>query len=193
MAVTTFAAIDIGSYEISMKIFEFSKKIGFRELNDVRYRLEIGKGAYSRGRLEPEMVDDICVILKDFSNMMQEFGVSEYRACATSAFREIVNPVIVQEQIYAFFRADQLDQVMVVLHSTAHGFLQSRQLIFQGVYFRFLMRADLEHSDFLLFAHKPYLRFQNWDGIVREIFLNCKPFLLKILAEAVPWLLTISP
>ncbi len=48
MAVTTFAAIDIGSYEISMKIFEFSKKIGFRELNDVRYRLEIGKGAYSR-------------------------------------------------------------------------------------------------------------------------------------------------
>ena len=52
MAVTTFAAIDIGSYEISMKIFEFSKKIGFRELNDVRYRLEIGKGAYSRGRLE---------------------------------------------------------------------------------------------------------------------------------------------
>ncbi len=100
MAITTFAAIDIGSYEISMKIFEFSKKIGFRELNDVRYRLEIGKGAYSRGRLEPEMVDDICVILKDFSNMMQEFGVSEYRACATSAFREIVNPVIVQEQIY---------------------------------------------------------------------------------------------
>ena len=54
MAMTTFAAIDIGSYEISMKIFEFSKKIGFQELNDVRYRLEIGKGAYSSGRLEPE-------------------------------------------------------------------------------------------------------------------------------------------
>ena len=38
MAVTTFAAIDIGSYEVSMKIFELSKKIGFREVNDVRYR-----------------------------------------------------------------------------------------------------------------------------------------------------------
>ena len=66
MAATTFAAIDIGSYEISMKIFEFSKKIGFRELNDVRYRVEIGKGAYSNGRLEPEMVDEICVVLGDF-------------------------------------------------------------------------------------------------------------------------------
>ena len=34
MAVMTFAAIDIGSYEVSMKIFEMSKRIGFRELND---------------------------------------------------------------------------------------------------------------------------------------------------------------
>ena len=100
MAMTTFAAIDIGSYEISMKIFEFSKKIGFRELNDVRYRLEIGKGAYSSGRLEPETIDAICVILKDFPGMMKEFGVTDYRACATSAFREIINPVIVQEQIF---------------------------------------------------------------------------------------------
>ena len=28
MAVMTFAAIDIGSYEVSMKIFEMSKRIG---------------------------------------------------------------------------------------------------------------------------------------------------------------------
>ena len=33
MAVTTFAAIDIGSYEVSMKIFEMSKRIGFREMS----------------------------------------------------------------------------------------------------------------------------------------------------------------
>ena len=45
MTVTTFAAIDIGSYEVCMKIFELSRKNGFSELNHVRYRLEIGKGA----------------------------------------------------------------------------------------------------------------------------------------------------
>ena len=27
--------------------------------------------------------------------MMQEFGVAEYRACATSALRELANPLIV--------------------------------------------------------------------------------------------------
>lgn len=100
MAVTTFAAIDIGSYEVSMKIFELSKKIGFRELNYVRYRLELGKGAYSIGRLDMDMVDALCNILNDFRNIMREFGAEEYRACATSAFRELENPIIIIEQIF---------------------------------------------------------------------------------------------
>lgn len=66
MAAATFAAIDIGSYEVCMKIFELSRKNGLKELNHVRARLEIGKGAYSFGRLDPEMVDAICEVLKDF-------------------------------------------------------------------------------------------------------------------------------
>ena len=100
MAVMTFAAIDIGSYEVSMKIFELSKKIGFRELNDVRYSLELGKGVYSNGKLDTQMLDVLCETLNDFKRMMQDFGVVEYRACGTSALRELANPLIIVEQIY---------------------------------------------------------------------------------------------
>ena len=100
MAVMTFAAIDIGSYEVSMKIFELSKKIGFRELNDVRYSLELGKGVYSNGKLDTQMLDVLCETLNDFKRMMQEFGVVEYRACGPSALRELANPLIIVEQIY---------------------------------------------------------------------------------------------
>lgn len=100
MAVMTFAAIDIGSYEVSMKIFELSKKIGFRELNDVRYSLELGKGVYSNGKLDAQMLDVLCETLNDFKRMMQDFGVVEYRACGTSALRELTNPLIIVEQIY---------------------------------------------------------------------------------------------
>ena len=100
MAVTTFAAIDIGSYEVSMKIFEMSKRIGFREINDVRYQLELGRGTYAAGRLEMETVDELCEILNDFKRMMAEFGVESWRACATSSLRELENPVIILEQIY---------------------------------------------------------------------------------------------
>ena len=88
MAVTTFAAIDVGSYDISMKIFELSRKVGFRELNDVRFRLEIGHEAYSTGKLDPDMVDAICEILLDFRRIMREFGAEEYRACAHPAYRD---------------------------------------------------------------------------------------------------------
>ncbi|MDO4518972.1 MAG: HD domain-containing protein [Eubacteriales bacterium] len=100
MAVTTFAAIDIGSYEVSMKIFELSKKNGLKEINDVRYRLEVGRGVYTFGRLDRDTVDTICDILIDFQRVMKEFGVENYRVCATSAFRELINPMIVSEQIY---------------------------------------------------------------------------------------------
>lgn len=100
MAVTIFAAIDVGAYEISMKIFEMSKKIGLHELNYVRYRLEVGKGAFASGKLEPQVVDDLCEVLIGFQDIMKEFGVEDYRACTTSAFRELKNPLVVIEQIY---------------------------------------------------------------------------------------------
>ena len=44
MAVMTFAAIDIGSYEVWMKILEMSNRMGGRGLNDVRNSLGGGKG-----------------------------------------------------------------------------------------------------------------------------------------------------
>ncbi|MBR2766175.1 MAG: exopolyphosphatase [Blautia sp.] len=100
MALTTFAAIDVGSYEISMKIFELAKKTQYREVNDVRYRIELGAESYSVGMLSMETVDKICEILEDFKRIMKEFGVTEYRACSTSVFRELKNPTVIAEQIF---------------------------------------------------------------------------------------------
>lgn len=83
-----------------MKIFEMSRRIGFREINDVRYQLELGRGTYAVGRLEMETVDELCEILNDFKRMMADFGVESWRACATSSLRELKNPTIILEQIY---------------------------------------------------------------------------------------------
>ena len=100
MSATVFAAIDIGSYEIGMKIFEISKKPGLHVVNDVRYPLELGTESFSVGRLNIETVDKICAILQDFKRIMAEFGTTQYRACATSAFRELNNPAVVIEQVF---------------------------------------------------------------------------------------------
>ena len=45
----TFAAIYIGSYEISLKVFELSIKRGIREIDHVRHRIELGSDVYSQG------------------------------------------------------------------------------------------------------------------------------------------------
>ena len=61
MAVKTFAAIDIGSYELSMKIFEVSKKNGTRQIDHIRYSIDMGTESYTTGKLSFERVDELCL------------------------------------------------------------------------------------------------------------------------------------
>ena len=46
-----FAAIDLGSTEITMKIAEVSKKNGISVLDTVKYDLSIGKESYAVGKI----------------------------------------------------------------------------------------------------------------------------------------------
>lgn len=100
MACTMFAAIDVGSYEINLKIYELSSRKGIRVVNHVRHRVELGKDAYATGRIGTELVDELCSVLNDFQRIMKEFGVDEYRACATSAIRETKNNLVLLDRIY---------------------------------------------------------------------------------------------
>ena len=47
MAVRTFAAIDVGSFELSMKIYEISAQNGMKEIDHVRHRLALGYDSYN--------------------------------------------------------------------------------------------------------------------------------------------------
>ncbi|HIV33811.1 MAG TPA: HD domain-containing protein [Candidatus Blautia intestinigallinarum] len=100
MAITTFAAIDLGSYEVSMKVFEISKKAGLREVDYIRYRMDLGKDTYSQRHLGGERLQELCKVLEGFREIMEGYRVQDYRVCATSAFRELENPSITLEQIY---------------------------------------------------------------------------------------------
>jgi len=44
-----FAAIHVGSYELTMKIFEISKKNGVRSLDHIRHRIDLGTETYDDG------------------------------------------------------------------------------------------------------------------------------------------------
>ena len=89
MKVTTFAAIEIASYEVSMKIYALSPKT-MQEINYVRHRMELGN----------ERVDVRCQGLLEYKRMMKEYGVTEYRACATAVIRELETSSLILDRIF---------------------------------------------------------------------------------------------
>lgn len=91
MKVTTFAAIDVGSNEVSMKIFEITKKNNIRQLSHVRHVMELGSDTYVNGYISNKLINELCDILKGFSRVMKDFGVVDYRAYSTSSIREANN------------------------------------------------------------------------------------------------------
>ena len=99
MTGEVFAAIDVGSYEIALKIFELSVERGVKELDHVRHRMDIGSETYATGRISAHHVEEMIRILGEFKKIMKSYGVTHYKAYGTSAIRETSDIVIVQDLI----------------------------------------------------------------------------------------------
>ena len=99
MAVRTFAAIDVGSYELGMKIFEFTNKGGMKEIDSIRHSIELGTDTYQNGLIDMDHMDELCRVLADYASIMRSYKVDDYKAYGTSAIRETKNTMIVIEQI----------------------------------------------------------------------------------------------
>ena len=99
MASKVCAAIDVGSFEIAMKIYEIGSRKGIRELDHVRVGVDLGSESYATGRLGAKRVAEIIRILREFDREMKTWGVSVVRACGTSALRESENVDMILERI----------------------------------------------------------------------------------------------
>lgn len=97
MAYQMFAAINVGSNDITMKIFEITAKWGFREIDCISHILELGSDTYRLGYVSNEKINELCTFLMRFKDKMKEYDCKEYRAYATSAVREATNgPQIIE-------------------------------------------------------------------------------------------------
>lgn len=99
MKTKYFAAIDVGSYELSCKIFQFSPKFGMKEIDCVTYRLDLGSESFANGKISKEKVDELCNVLNSFKTVMNTYKVEEYKAYGTSAIREMENKLILLDHI----------------------------------------------------------------------------------------------
>ncbi|MGN1148106.1 MAG: exopolyphosphatase [Lachnospiraceae bacterium] len=123
----TFAAIDVGSYELSMKIFEFSGRNKMREIDHIRHRIDLGTETYSTGKLRVEKVDELCRVLCEYAEIMNAYKVDAYKAYGTSAIREMENTDIVLEQI-----AQRTGVRVEVLSNSEQRFLDYKSIASKG-------------------------------------------------------------
>ena len=60
MAIKLFAAIDVGSFELELGIYEVSPKYGIRRVDHVRHVIALGKDTYNNGKISYELVEEMC-------------------------------------------------------------------------------------------------------------------------------------
>ena len=66
MAALTFAAIDVGSFEVEMGIYEISNRNRIRKLDHIRHVTALGSDTYNNGKISYEMVEELCDVLAEY-------------------------------------------------------------------------------------------------------------------------------
>lgn len=131
MTGEVFAAIDVGSYEMALKIFELSDKRGVKELDHVRHRMDLGSETYATGKIGSRHVDEMMKILTEFRQIMKTYGATHYKAYGTSAIRETRDIVVLQELIRQRTHI-QID----VLSNSEQRFLDYKSIALKNVEFQ---------------------------------------------------------
>lgn len=92
-----FAAIDVGSNALRLRIVEADTAAQVRELASERAPVRLGRDVFLDGRLAPAALSSACDALRRFREQLDLHKVDRYRAVATSAVREAENgPLLVE-------------------------------------------------------------------------------------------------
>ena len=89
MALTIVAAIDIGSYNLELSIYEINAKKEIRRIDQLRQVVDIGREIYLEGKNSYETIYELCRVLTDYVKVMKEYGAEDCRVCATSALKAV--------------------------------------------------------------------------------------------------------
>ena len=85
------AAIDAGSNALRLSVARAYSALDIEPVHEERYPLRLGEGVFLRHRFSEEVFKKAAKAFRHFREVMDEFGVTRYRAVATSATREAQN------------------------------------------------------------------------------------------------------
>jgi exopolyphosphatase / guanosine-5'-triphosphate,3'-diphosphate pyrophosphatase len=85
------AAIDAGSNAVRLAVARAYSALDIEPLHSERYSLRLGESVFLRHRFTEDIFKKGVKAFRHFRELMDEFGVTKYRAVATSATREARN------------------------------------------------------------------------------------------------------
>jgi len=94
-----FAAIDVGSNAIRIRVVEAPKADDIRELHAARHAVRLGREVFMTNEIARGSADAAVEAFRSFKKLLGEHGVEHVRAVATSAMREAKNKKSVVDHI----------------------------------------------------------------------------------------------
>src|SRR5262245_9300386 len=85
------AAIDAGSNAVRLSVVRAFSALDIEPLHNERYPLRLGESVFVRNRFSEDVFKKASKAFRHFREVMDEFGVTHYRAVGTSASREAQN------------------------------------------------------------------------------------------------------
>lgn len=85
------AAIDAGSNAVRLSVVRAYSALDIESLHNERYPLRLGESVFVLNRFGEDVFKRAAEAFRHFHEVMQEYGVTRYRAVATSAAREAKN------------------------------------------------------------------------------------------------------
>jgi exopolyphosphatase/guanosine-5'-triphosphate,3'-diphosphate pyrophosphatase len=96
--MTRFAAIDVGSNAMRLRVVEATSATDIREVFNDRAAVRLGRDVFLTGRLAPAAIAEALDALRTFREAMKTHNVEVYRAVATSAVRDANNGELLVER-----------------------------------------------------------------------------------------------
>jgi exopolyphosphatase / guanosine-5'-triphosphate,3'-diphosphate pyrophosphatase len=93
------AAIDAGSNAVRLAVARAYSALDIEPLHSERYSLRLGESVFLRHRFSEDIFKRCVKAFRHFKEVMEEFGVTQYRAVGTSACREARNRQQFTQQI----------------------------------------------------------------------------------------------
>ncbi len=96
----SYAIIHIGSSTMSLSIVEYKNIDDIKIIEQATREVTYGEELFQTQRLSFSTMHEICAVLKGYKELMDVYGITEYKALATSVIREAENKRNIIDQIY---------------------------------------------------------------------------------------------